>query len=105
MEALISILSWSPNMSGPGSVNISVPVIIIMSFIGASVITRLVNINTSFNFSVNFLVMLTGCFLMNHWVGENVIPVSNDLVASAVTANFGMTMAGFALLFSYRNSV
>jgi type III secretory pathway component EscS len=105
MEAIINVLSWSPNLAGPGAVDLSVPVIIVMSFIGASVITRLVNINTSFNFSVNFLVMLAGCFAMHQWVGENVIPVGNDLLASAVTANFGMTMAGFALLFSYRNSV
>ena len=106
MDGYLSLINWSPVAGGAGGLtDLSFLVVVVMSFIGASIVTRLVDINTSFNFSVNFMVMLAGCLLVNHWVGANILPVENDLVVSAVNANFGMTMAGFGLLFTYRNAV
>lgn len=106
MDGYISLISWSPSSIASGVLSdASLFIIVIMAFIGASVITRLANVDTSFNFSVNFAVMLGGCLAVHSWTSEVLLPVSNDLVASAVSANFGMTLAGFVLLFSYRNNV
>lgn len=106
MDGYINIISWSPGTIAEGALSdASLIIIVIMAFIGASVVTRIARVNTSFNFSVNFAVMLAGCFAVHSWTNGLLMPVSNDLVASAVSANFGMTLAGFALLFTYRNSV
>ena len=106
MDSYVSLISWSPGSIASGGLSdASLFIIVIMAFIGASIITRLANVNTSFNFSVNFAVMLGGCLAVHSWTSEVLLPVSNDLVASAVSANFGMTIAGFVLLFSYRNQV
>ena len=106
MDGYISLLSWG-GISGNSGVSgdASLLIIVIMAFIGASIVTRVARVNTSFNWSVNFAVMLTGCILVHNWTSEALMPVSNDLVASAVSANFGMTLAGFALLFGYRKSI
>ena len=106
MDSYINLISWSP--SGIAEVALSdasLLVVVIMAFVGASIVTRISNMNTSFNFSVNFAVMLAGCLMVHGWTSEILLPVGNDLVASAVSANFGMTLAGFALLFSYRKSM
>ena len=62
--------------------------------------------------SVTICLSMTGCVrttLVCQAVGEcppSVYDSSrNDLVASAVSANFGMTLAGLVLLFSYRKTV
>ncbi|NNE24858.1 MAG: hypothetical protein HKN11_19845 [Rhizobiales bacterium] len=106
MDSYISLISWSPSSIASGALSdASMLIIVVMAFIGATIITRVANVNTSFNFSVNFAVMLGGCLAVHSWTSEILLPVSNDLVASAVSANFGMTLAGFVLLFSYRHSV
>ncbi|MDH3740901.1 MAG: hypothetical protein OER56_04825 [Hyphomicrobiales bacterium] len=106
MDNYISLISWSPSSIASGALSdASLLIIVVMAFIGASIITRVANVNTSFNFSVNFAVMLGGCLAVHSWTSEMLLPVSNDLVASAVSANFGMTLAGFVLLFGYRHSV
>lgn len=103
MDGYVSLISWSPGSVGSvGLDDASLLVVVIMAFIGASIVTRVVQINTSFNFTVNFMVMLAGSFMVHSWTSEALMPLSNSLVASAVSANFGMTLAGFALLFGYR---
>jgi len=106
MDAYINLINWTPTSVASGAFSdSSMLIVVIMAFIGASIVTRLVNLNTSFNFSVNFAVMLAGCLAVHSWTSEVLLPVSNDLVASAVSANFGMTLAGLVLLFSYRKTV
>ena len=106
MEQTLGFLAWTPDFGLSGSIlEPKFLMILIMSFIGASVVTRLAKINTSFNFSLNYMVMLAGCLLVNSVASSALIPVTNELIASAVTANVGMTAAGFALLLGYRNSV
>ena len=106
MENTFGFLAWTPDFGIGGSFfEPKFLMILIMSFIGASVVTRLAKINTSFNFSVNYMVMLAGCLLVNSIASSTLVPISNELIASAVTANIGMTAAGFALLFGYRKSI
>ena len=80
-------------------------VIALMSLFGAIVIARLTRIETSFDFSFNYMVMLAGCVLVNSLLSKLLAPVGNELVASALAANFGMTLAGFALLLRNRKGI
>ncbi len=106
MDGYVNLISWMPGSVGSQSLfDASLIIIVVMSFIGASVVTRLAKINTSFNFSINFLVMLAGCLFVNAYVSDMLVPLHNEIVASAVSANFGMTVAGFALLFGYRKTI
>ena len=104
MNNYFEIISWTPSGSAAGSGDLNLLIVVVMSFIGASIVTRIAEINTSFNFSVNFAAMLTGCLVVQAWTSDALMPVSNSLIASAVSANFGMTLAGCALLFGYRKS-
>ncbi len=106
MDGFISLANWSPSGIASGSfISANLIIILVMSFIGASIVTRLAKINTSFNFSINFLVMLAGCLMFNAYASEFLLQLENEFIASAVAANFGMTVAGFALLFGYRNTI
>ena len=101
-----AFLAWTPDIGTGGSLfDAKFLIIAVMSFIGASVVTRLAKINTSFNFSVNYMVMLASCLLVNSFASKIPVPVGNEFIASAVTANLGMTLAGFVLLFGYRKSI
>ena len=46
-----------------------------------------------------------GCLFINAYISETLVPLQNEIIASAVSANFGMTVAGFALLFAYRKTI
>ncbi|MGI9463306.1 MAG: hypothetical protein ACR2OM_05175 [Aestuariivirgaceae bacterium] len=106
MDGFINVISWSPSGIASGSfLNGGLLIILVMSFIGASIVTRVAKINTSFNFSINFLVMLAGCLMFNSYASELLLPFENEFIASAVAANFGMTVAGCALLFGYRKTI
>ena len=106
MHDSFGILAWAPEMGSGGSFfDANFLIIAVISFIGASVVTRLAKINTSFNFSVNYMVMLASCLLVNSYAGSTMALVGNELIASALTANVGMTIAGFVLLFAYRKSI
>ena len=104
MDDVMSILTWRPDLFGTGESDVTFLMMVIMSFIGAGVVTRLTKIETSFNFTVNFSVMLIGCFLFRQFGAPILFPMKNEIVASAITANIGMTLAGFVLLLAYRNS-
>lgn len=105
MEALLEIISWRPTLSSSGNVsNVAMLIMILMSFLGAGVVMRLTQVASSFNFAVNFSVMLIGCFAFREFGTPALFPTENEIVASAVTANFGMTLAGFVLLLAYRNT-
>lgn len=77
-------------------------IIALMSLVGASVVARFTNINSSFDYAVNYMVMLASCLVVDSFFSKLLAPVGNELVASALAANFGMTLAGFVLLFRYR---
>lgn len=105
MEYLFEIFVWAPETgTGGSSFDAKFVIIAVMCFIGASVVTRLTKINTSLNFSVNYMVMLASCLLVNSYAGKTLAPVGNELIASALIANYGMTIAGLVLLFGYRKS-
>ena len=104
MDGYINLISWTPGSTGSVGLDAGFMLMVVMAFIGASIVTRIVKVNSSFNFSVNFMVMLAGCLATHAFMADALHPGSG-LISSAISANFGMTMAGFALLFSYRNSV
>lgn len=105
MDGFVNLISWSPGSVGSSGLDAGFLLMLVMAFIGASIVTRIAKVNTSFNFSVNFMVMLAGCLAVNAFMGDAMLTSGDGLIASAISANFGMTMAGFALLFSYRNAV
>ena len=105
MDGYLSMISWTPGSIGAGGLDAGFFLMVGMAFIGASIVTRIIKVDTSFNFSVNFMVMLAGCLVMQGFLGEALQTTSNGLIANAISANFGMTVAGFALLFGYRNAV
>ena len=105
MESSFGFLALTPEIGTSGSfVDGELLVIAVMSLAGAIVVPRLTKIETSFDFSVNYIVMLASCLLVNSIFSKPLAPVGNELVASALAANFGMTLAGFVLLFRHRKS-
>ena len=75
MDGYINLISWSPSTIASGALSdASMLIIVIMAFVGASIVTRIVDLNTSFNFSVNFAVMLAGCLAVHSWTSEVLLP-------------------------------
>ena len=106
MESSFGFLALTSEIGTSGSLlDGQFLVIAVMSLFGAIVIARLTNIETSFDFSFNFMVMLASCLLVNSLLSKPLASVGNELVASALGANFGMTLAGFVLLFRYRKGI
>ncbi len=105
IDAFFGIITWRPQFGGSSEVSyVGLLIMAIMSFVGAGVVMRLTQVESSFNFMVNFSVMMIGCFAFREFGAPILFPMQNEIVASAITANFGMTLAGFVLLLAYRNS-
>ena len=106
MDSLMAVFTWRPDwFSGTGeTTDVALLIMALMSFVGAGVVMRLTQVESSFNFMVNFSVMFIGCLAFKEFGAPSLFPMQNEIIASAVTANFGMTLAGFDLLLAYRNS-
>ena len=106
MDSLMSVFTWRPDLfSGSGEMSdISLLIMALMSFVGAGIVMRLTQVESSFNFLVNYSVMFIGCVAFKEFGAPVLFPMQNEIIASTVTANFGMTLAGFVLLLAYRNS-
>ena len=80
-------------------------IILAMALAGTVMLNSFVSFRTTLTSLFNFSALMAGGLIANYFYLGYGIPVVDDMVATAIVANIGMSGAAVAVLIAYRNSV
>ncbi len=107
MDGILSIVSWRGG-SGLGSIagleQDTFFLVLLMSFLGAIMISRATGFENYFNMAVNFVVMLICTRTALKVLQGYKLQFGNELITSAIYCNVGMAVAGVLLVIYYSRS-